>query len=152
MGGQARVWRGWGTGTAVIFGVRATDTRHPSGACATGVSRVRGQAVSALCRRAGAARARAGGGAVAGTNASQGVRSERRCPRKAEAASGGRRKRYRGAAGERTWGVSDTRQRVRGSGGLAWAELGRASACGLGRAGRRERERWCWAGLVRWVC
>jgi hypothetical protein len=46
------------TGTAVIFGVRATDTRHPSGACAARVSRVHGQVVSAPCRGAGAARAR----------------------------------------------------------------------------------------------
>ena len=86
--------------------------------------------------------ARACGGAVVGADASQGARGKWRRPRKAEAAPGGRRKRYRGAADERARGVSDTRQRVRGSGGLAWAELGRASACGSGRAGRRERERW----------
>ena len=55
---------------------------------------------------------------------------------------GRKEKKVQGAADERAWGVSDTRQRVRGSGGLAWAELGRASACGSGRAGRRERERW----------
>jgi len=47
-----------GTGTAVIFGVRATDTWHPSGAYTAGVSRVREQAVSAPCRGAWAARAR----------------------------------------------------------------------------------------------
>ena len=47
-----------GTGMAVIFGVRATDTRHPSGACAARVSRARGQAVSTPCRGARAARAR----------------------------------------------------------------------------------------------
>ena len=47
-----------GIGTAVIFGVRATDTRHPSGACAAGVSRAHGQAVLTRCHGAGAAHAR----------------------------------------------------------------------------------------------
>jgi len=67
-----------GTGMAVIFGVRATHTRHPSGACMAGVSRVRGQAVSTPYHRAGAARARVGGGAAADADASQGARGERR--------------------------------------------------------------------------
>ena len=37
---------------------------------------------------------------------------------------GRKEKKVQGAADERAWGVSDTRQRVRGSSGLAWAELG----------------------------
>ena len=72
---------------AAIFGARATDTRHPSGACAAGVSRAHGQAISAPCHGAGVARARAGGGAVSGADVSQGARGARRLPRKVEAAS-----------------------------------------------------------------
>ena len=77
--------------------------------------------------------ARACGGAVVGADASQGARGKWRRPRKAEAAPGGRRKRYRGAADERAWGVSDTRQRVRGSGGLVWAERGARPVLGRRR-------------------
>ena len=88
----------------------------------------------ALSRSGGGTCERARGGAVVGADTSQGARGEWRRPRKAEVASGGRRKRYRGTADERARGVSDTRQRVRGSGGLVWAE--RVRVMWLGWLGR----------------
>ena len=47
---------------------------------------------------------------------------------------GRKEKKVQGAADERAWGVSDTRQRVRGSGGLVWAERGAGPVLGRRRA------------------